>query len=91
MRKIRTDQLNINAGMTAKGEPRPTSYPVDVWAPDNATDQIFRGTGVAQGGQPRGDGTVPAREPDSQRSYPDSTFRPSDDTPCKAPEPKGNG
>jgi hypothetical protein len=34
MKKIRTDQININAGVTNKGEPRPTSYPVDVWADD---------------------------------------------------------
>jgi hypothetical protein len=77
MHKIRTDQLVINAGMTAKGEPRPTSYPVDVWADENtATNNIFNGEGVPQGGQPRSDGTVPPREPDSRQSFPDATFKP---------------
>jgi hypothetical protein len=62
MKPIRTDKITINAGMTAKGEPRPTTYPVDVYDPSGLdNDHMFSGVipGVAQGNQPQAQPTTP--------------------------------
>jgi hypothetical protein len=70
MRKIRTDWIE---NRTARNEV--VRQPVDVWGDDNATDEIFRGTGVSSDSSNL---TPRPSSPETNRTYPDATFTPQD-------------
>jgi hypothetical protein len=90
---IRKDTLTINAGVTKKGEPRPTTYPVEVHDCSGIDqDHVFSGQidnvspGPGAGSRARQDVQQP---PDTIR-YPDSTFRPHDMPSPKPPKAGGS-
>jgi hypothetical protein len=76
MKKIRTDYIE---NRSARNEV--VRQPVDGWAEDNATDEIFRGIGV-----PSGSSNLTPRPsaPEPSTTFPDATFTPQG-------TPKGGG
>jgi hypothetical protein len=75
MAVIRKDTININAGVTNKGEPRPISYPVEVHdCAGLENDHIFSGAvpGVQSGNAP----TPQPSTPEDVVTYSQANHRP---------------
>jgi hypothetical protein len=89
MRRIRQETINIGAGVSAKGERQTTTYAVDVWGDDHATDEIFKGTSVPQG--PGAGSRAVHAEPPTGLGFEDATFSPQGmNTPPKPPKAGGS-
>jgi hypothetical protein len=80
MKKIRTDWIE---NRTARNEV--IRQPVDVWAPDNATDEIFKGIVPNVPAGPGAGSRVVNAEPPAGPGFEDATFRPTGD--CPSPKP----